>query len=148
MSKSSKSNQAPEGTASGHGDQEVGYCKPPKEHQFKPGNKFGKGRPQGSKNLKTIVIEAMGQKVAVKMGGKTKKLSKVELTVHQVVTKASQGDLKAAEKALGLYERYGPQEDSGGPQPEKVGRDLDALRNYLTIMNQIHPPEGEEDENE
>lgn len=36
-------------------DEYVGYCHPPVVHQFKPGNKFGKGRKKGSKNMKTIL---------------------------------------------------------------------------------------------
>ena len=63
------------------GAEDVGYCKPPTHTQFKKGNTCGKGRPKGAKNLKTIVNEAMNQKVPVKIGGKTKKLSKVALTV-------------------------------------------------------------------
>ena len=148
MSHSTSSDEASQDPSSGAGDYEVGYAKPPKEHQFKPGNKFGKGRPKDTKNMKTIVNEALGQKVPVKMGGKLKKRSKIELTVYQVATKASQGDLKAADKALGLYERYGPQDDPEGPEPEKVRRDLAALRDYLAMMDRISPPEDEEEDDD
>ncbi|MXO73056.1 DUF5681 domain-containing protein [Alteraurantiacibacter buctensis] len=117
----------------------MGYAKPPKEHQFKAGNKLGKGRQKGAKGLKTIVKEAMGQKVPAKLGGKTFKLSKLELTVHQIATKSSQGDLKAAAKALALYERYGPQDEPDGPEPEKVRRDLEALRGYLAMHDLLNP---------
>jgi len=126
----------------------AGYKKPPKHSQFKKGNKMGKGRPKGAKNLKTIVNEAMSQKVSAQIGGKTRKLSKIELTVHQVANKASQGDQKAAEKALTLYERYGPQEDPSGPEPEKVKKDLDTLRDYLAMQDEICPPEDAEDDDD
>jgi hypothetical protein len=145
MSKAPKSESSQDEAMSGSGEQEVGYRKPPKEHQFKSGNTLGKGRPKGAKNLKTIVNEALGQKVAVKMGGKTKKLSKVELMVHQVATKASQGDLKAADRALALFERYGPQEDTERPEPEKIRRDRGALRDQLAMMDLVFPPEDDEE---
>lgn len=143
MSQSTASEEANGDPASGAGDYDVGYAKPPKEHQFKKGNKLGKGRQKGAKGLKTIVNEAMGQKVTVKLGGKTVKFSKLELTVHQIITKSSQGDLKAADKALALYERYGPQDDADGPEPEKVRRDLEALRGHLAMFDKINPkPDG------
>lgn len=38
---------------------EVGKGKPPKKTQFKEGNKYGKGRPKGSRNLKTVLKQVM-----------------------------------------------------------------------------------------
>lgn len=148
MSQSTASEEANGDPASGAGDYDVGYAKPPKEHQFKAGNKLGKGRQKGAKGLKTIVKEAMSQKVPAKLGGKAVKLSKLELTVHQIATKSSQGDLKAADKALALYERYGPQDEPDGPEPEKVRRDLAALRDYLAMMDRISPPDDEEEDDD
>jgi hypothetical protein len=140
MSQSPEDDDATDGPAPGPDDDyKVGHGNPPKEHQFKKGNKLGKGRKKGAKGLKTIVNEASGQKVPVKLGGKPVKLSKLELTVHQVFTKASQGDLKAADKALALAERYGPQDALEGPEPEKVSRDIEALRAHLAMYDQINP---------
>lgn len=128
-------------SSSGNDEYKVGYKKPPSEHQFQHGNKFGQGRPKGSKNTKTIVKEAFGQKVTATVGGKTKKMTKIELAMLQLANKASAGDLRAIEKAIQLQERYGPQEDPEGPDPAKVGHDLNALRDYLAMMDQIYPPE-------
>lgn len=133
--------EIPDEPQNAEAEEEVGYKKPPRHSQFKKGNKLGKGRPKGAKNMKTIVNEAMGQKVAVKIGGKTKKLSKVELAIHQLASKASQGDPKASDKAIALYERYGPHDDADGPEPEKLKHDLDALRDYVAMQDLMHPPE-------
>lgn len=143
MSKDVPENEGPHNNSDAY---ETGYCKPPKHSRFKKGNTMGKGRPKGAKNLKTIVNEALNQKVPAQIGGKTRKLSKIELTVHQVANKASQGDPKAAEKALALYERYGPQEDPSGPEPEKIKKDLDTLREYLAMQDMICPPGGAEED--
>lgn len=125
--------------------EEVGYCKPPKHSQFKKGNKFGKGRPKGAKNLKTIVNEVLGKKVAVKVAGKTRKMTSVEVAMHRLATKSSEGDLKAIAAALDYYERYGPQEDPGGPEPEKLSRDMEAMRAFLDMQDQLNPAKtGEE----
>jgi hypothetical protein len=127
-------NNAPEkpDTTSGR-EGEVGYGKPPVAHQFAKGNKLGKGRPKGSKNLKTIVNEAFGVKVPAKIGGKTRKLTKIELAIHQLANKASAGDLKAIGKAITMHEQYGPQEDPAGPSPEQTRTSLEILEDYLAL---------------
>jgi hypothetical protein len=122
---------------------EVGYGKPPVAHQFSKGNKLGKGRPRGSKNLKTIVNEAFGVKVPAKIGGKTTKLTKIELALHQLANKASAGDLKAIGKAIAMHEQYGPQEDPTGPSPEQTQINLQALGDYLVLHKMF---EGECDD--
>jgi hypothetical protein len=39
-------------------DYTVGYCKPPRAHQFKPGNNANPmGRPKGTRNRKVLVRE-------------------------------------------------------------------------------------------
>lgn len=134
--------------ASKAGEYEVGNCKPPKEHQFQKGNKQGKGRKKGSKATRTIVKEALGQKVATKLGGKTKMFSKFELSLHQLANKASGGDLKAIEKVIALQERYGPPEDPEEPSPEKLRLDQATLRDHLTYLDMLYPPqqlEGRDD---
>ena len=44
---------------------DVGYKKPPKRTQFKPGQSGNpRGRPKGTKNLKTDLAEALGPEAA------------------------------------------------------------------------------------
>lgn len=130
--------------ASSNGHYDVGYGKPPVATQFPKGNKMGKGRPKGSKNLKTIVNEALGVKVPAKINGKTMKLSKGELAIHQLANKASAGDLKAIEKVIALQERYGPQEDPQGPSPEQTRIDVETLRDHLALLDLFR--EGDADD--
>ena len=111
----------------------VGYGKPPKHTQFPKGNGPGKGKPKGAKNLKTIVNLVTGAKVSTKINGKVKKISKLEAALHQLVNKAAGGDLKAIEKLIALYERYGPEEQSVLPSPEETKVDLETLQNYLAM---------------
>jgi D-alanyl-D-alanine carboxypeptidase len=112
---------------------EVGYSKPPKATQFKPGNKFGKGRPKGAKNLATIVKEALGAKVSAKINGKTVKMTKVELAVHQLANKASSGDSKAIAKVVELYQQHGPQEQVVEVSEEESAYDLETIAHHLDM---------------
>lgn len=125
----------------GQGDQsvdgqeyKVGYGKPPKHTQFPHGNGPGKGKPKGAKNLKTIVTSVTGAKVSSKANGKIKKISKIEAAMIQLANKAAAGDLKAIEKLIALYERYGPEEHSILPTAEETKADLETLQNYLAML--------------
>lgn len=126
----------------------VGPGNPPKHSQFKKGNTFGKGQKKGAKATKTIVKEALGMKVKTNLGGKTKNLTKVELALHQLATKASGGDLKAIEKVIALQQLYGPQEDPDGPPPKKLKLDRDTLRDHLEMLDLLYPPEPDEEDDE
>lgn len=117
------------------GDDQVGYGKPPKHSQFKPGNKRGKGRKKGSKNLKTIVNEALGMKRPAKVDGQIKKLSKIEVANHQLANAAAEGDHKSIMAANDYWERFGPQEDPEGPSRHQTKANLETLREYLELWD-------------
>ena len=123
----------------------VGYKHPPQETKFGKGNKAGKGRPKGARNLKTIVNQASARKVAVKDGSKVRKMQKIEVTVDRLNNKAIAGDLKAIAMVIALQERYGPQEDPEGPSPEELKLDLDSLRDFLRFQPEADDPSGEAD---
>ncbi len=82
-------------------DDDIGYKKPPKKHQFKPGQSGNKkGRPKGAKNLKTDLMEELGEMITIKEGGKPKKISKQRAVLKSLAVKAVQGDPRAANTLL------------------------------------------------
>lgn len=126
---------------------EVGYKKPPKATQFKQGNKRGKGRPKGAKNIGTIVNEALGMKVAAQIGGKKVKASKFEIAMHQLANQGSSGDQRAIQMIVGLYAQYGPQETGGEIAPEQTAYDIETLKHFLQMNGELpfgDEPDGEE----
>ncbi len=89
------------------GDYDVGYKKPPQENRFKKGQSGNpKGRPKGSKNLKTILKEVINEKVPVREDGKTRKITKLEAIIKQVVNKASTGDPRATKQLMEFIREY------------------------------------------
>ena len=75
---------------------DVGYGKPPKHSQFKPGQSGNpRGRPSGSKSLSTLLRKALNERIEVNKGGKRIKRSKLDVAIEQLVNKAAGGDLKA-----------------------------------------------------
>jgi len=81
--------------------QKVGRGNPPKHTQFRKGTTGNpKGRPKGSKNLSTYLMEAARDQVSATVGGKTRKISKIQATAMQLATKAAGGDQTAIGKFL------------------------------------------------
>ena len=87
-------------TGSGSG-QKVGRGNPPKHTQFRKGQSGNKkGRPKGSKNLSTYIMEAARDHVTATVGGRTRKISKIQATAMQLATKAAGGNQAAMGKFL------------------------------------------------
>lgn len=74
-----------------------------------------KGRPKGSKNQKTLWKEAVQKKITVNFDGETQKMTKQELTYHQLAQKAASGDLKAIAMQMSLDEKFDPGETTHLP---------------------------------
>jgi hypothetical protein len=77
-------------------DYEVGYGKPPKHTQFKPGKSGNpKGRPKKTRNFKTDLEEELGALVTINEGGKKQTISRQQAVIKRTMEKALQGDLRA-----------------------------------------------------
>jgi hypothetical protein len=88
---------------SGNGD--VGYCRPPKAHQFKPGRSGNpKGRPKGAKNEATIIRSILDKKISVREAGKSRKISVMEAMLLKYAEDALRGNTKSAAFLLNRYQ--------------------------------------------
>jgi hypothetical protein len=75
---------------------EIGFGKPPRSRQFKPGQSGNPaGRPRGAKNFATALEEELRARVTVTENGRRKRISKREVIAKHLVNKAASGDLKA-----------------------------------------------------
>ncbi len=93
---------------------EVGYGRPPKHGQFKKGESGNpRGRPKGTKNLKTDLLEELGEAVVVKEGDRTIRTSKQRAMVKSLVARTLKGDTRAAAQLISLVFRYVDAEDDG-----------------------------------
>ncbi len=91
-----------------NGDNEVGYGKPPKERQFKPGQSGNlKGRPKSKKSGLTDVSGLLNEPVKVKAGGKVREMRPFEAGLRKLAKRAVDGDLRAILKFVKYCEEYG-----------------------------------------
>jgi hypothetical protein len=122
-------------------DNGAGRGKPPRAHRFsttRPGNR--KGRPRGSKNIKTIVNEIAHERKVVQENGREVTYTIVELLFMTLLKKSVSGDLRAI-KLLDRHRAALSRETVGNPggflvvpgmaTPEEFERDLEAYRAKL-----------------
>ena len=115
-------------------DYEVGYGKPPRRTRFKPGRSGNpRGRPSGSKNLSTLLNEALNEPVIVAENGGQRKISKRRAIIKQLVNQSAKADLRATKILLDILQeierRTEPalsETSSFGPADEKVIEQLKA----------------------
>jgi hypothetical protein len=98
------------------GNYEVGYGKPPEHSRFRPGESGNRrGRPKGGTQLahlrRTGACRAGGRQGR---GGRTRKISKLEVAMTQLANKAATGDLRAIRM---LFEVNRRRKDPATPTP-------------------------------
>lgn len=88
------------------GDYEVGYKRPPPRSRFRKGRSGNpKGRPKATKNLKTDLMEELGERINLREGPTRKRVSKQRAMVKSLTAKAIKGDTRAASAVLGMIYR-------------------------------------------
>jgi len=93
-------------------DYRVGPGRPPKEHQFKPGQS---GNPAGARRkpksiepvLKGLLERALNAKVTLRQGEEEKIITKAAAGMEQLVNQYAKGDRHARRDLLALAERFG-----------------------------------------
>ncbi|HIG22897.1 MAG TPA: hypothetical protein EYG02_00265 [Henriciella marina] len=116
MSTEKKQKRQPKRPKTGKG----GYCDPPVASQFQPGQSGNrKGRPKGSKNLKTDLEDELNETIEFTERGERKTTSKRRAILKQLAAKAIKGDIRAATLLL----KYAQDTDQS-KQPESVDDDL------------------------
>ena len=91
---------------------DVGYGKPPRAGQFKPGQSGNpKGRKKGAKSLQGVMRAALAEKVKVEIGGKSVRISKLDALTKRLMASALKGDLGATRLLIGMMQATGMHQD-------------------------------------
>jgi hypothetical protein len=94
-------NGEPTASTEGEPDYKVGYCRPPKHGQIKPGevrNKRGKAR--GTRSLKNDVREILNMPVPLNDPGKKRKVTTRKAALLKLREKALKGDSRSLDRLL------------------------------------------------
>ncbi len=105
---------------------EVGFGKPPRHSQFKPGQSGNpSGRPKGAKSFETELEDVLKQQTAVTSGGQTRYVSTVKAVLLRLRHKALSGELPAIDRFLGLMANRKGDNESNTPTPEEDAEIVD-----------------------
>ena len=126
-------------------DYEVGYGKPPKTTQFKPGQSGNpKGRPKGTKNLRTDLSEELAEKITVTEGGQQLVISKQRAMVKSLMAKSIKGETAAARALINLIVGL-EMVDATDKQSEPLeAEDLEILAAFKQRLSRRKGDEGDE----
>ncbi|MEO6298644.1 MAG: DUF5681 domain-containing protein [Paracoccaceae bacterium] len=84
------------------GADKVGYGRPPKHSQFKPGQSGNpRGRPKGARGFRNDLADALNAPVRIVEGGRRRTITTQAAALRRLVDRAlSKSDLRAIERLL------------------------------------------------
>ena len=120
-------------TGDGKKGYEVGYGKPPRDSQYRPGQSgYPAGRRKGVRNLKTDVKRTLKMPVKVTKGGRTRTRSTQEAALMVLREKALNGNTRALDRFLELAFRFN--NDEVGEALQLPADDQAILAAYVTRL--------------
>lgn len=88
-------------------DYDVGYRKPPRHSQFKKGQSGNpKGRPKGTRNLRTDFLEELGERMTIREGSREITISKQRVFIKSLMSGALKGNSAAIKSVLDMAFRF------------------------------------------
>lgn len=120
--------------ASGIGDAAyiVTRGKPPREHQFKPGQSGNpRGRPKGALSFKTLLQRELDRQITATNNGRQVKITKREAMAMRLVAEALKGNLKAMDAVLHHSGEAAASTQALPPMDTDPAREAAILKTYL-----------------
>jgi hypothetical protein len=120
------------------GDYEVGYKRPPKETRFKKGNNANpRGRPRGSKNLATLLEEALNTQVETVEDGTRRRRTKRDVVIAQLVDQSANADLRATKLLLDMLHKLERAPASAGAEITSSNPEIDIYELLRTKLARL-----------
>ena len=119
------------------GDDEIGYGRPPKHTRFPHGLSGNpKGRPKGTRNLKTDLMEELGEHIMVREGERAQRVSKQRAVVKSLMMRTLKGDARAASLLLSMMMRLLDTDDATDePFTPLKGEELEILQTFKNRLS-------------
>jgi hypothetical protein len=124
-------------------DYEVGYGKPPPHSRFKKGQSGNPwGRPPGAENLKTVLNQALNERVIVTENGRRRKISKFLAIIKQVVNQSAKADPRHTKILLDIIRAI---ECQGEPAPPATSSEAGSHPYVVILPDNGRDPEVTEE---
>jgi len=115
---------------------EVGWGKPPIATRFKKGQSGNlKGRPRGTKNLKTDLMEELQETIVVREGERTVRMSKQRAMIKTVMNKSLKGDARAIITLVRMMTRF--TEPDGGSTEVDQALSVDEKELWQGLVDEV-----------
>ena len=103
-------------------DYDVGYGKPPRQHQFQRGNQAAKGRKRAKKvlSLPEIIDRALRTRRKIKRGGEVIEMGVAEILVERLIQAMTTGSPRDMALIVAMLERYAPDVLASTPEQLEV----------------------------
>ncbi|MGX9393845.1 DUF5681 domain-containing protein [Nitrobacteraceae bacterium UC4446_H13] len=121
--------------ASRDADYKVGYGRPPRQSQFKPGESGNpRGRPKGVRSEDDILAKLLNKKIPIQDRGRIRYVSMLEAGYYRVAQNALKGDLKAMNFLM--HRKAAVAQTRSGETPEMNEDDRVVLESFVAqIIN-------------
>ena len=117
-------------------EDDVGYGRPPRAHQFKPGHSGNpKGRPRGSKNEATMLFDLLYRKIPIREGGRTRKITVLEAILLRFTEDSLKGNTKSAAFLLNRASLLAPGQPATNALPDEDREILEAFAQRLVVQH-------------
>ena len=126
----------------------VGYGRPPQRNRFQKGQSGNpKGRPRGSKNIATLLDEALSERVPINENGVRRTISMRDAITKQTVHKAAKGNDRFIKLIFELDGAKSARDVSGATSSTQLDEDdqkvlQDLLRSLQTEGGSEGPKSG------
>jgi hypothetical protein len=121
---------------------EVGYGKPPRHTRFVKGRSGNpRGRPPGTKNLKTLLSEALNEPVIVTENGGSRKVTKRQAIITQLVNRSATADFRAIKILLDIVRDIERQTEPTAPETSDFSEADEMVLEQIKARFSIGKPE-------
>jgi hypothetical protein len=135
-----RGSQPNDGPNTANSDYEIGYRRPPKSGQFKPGQS---GNPRGRKKREPTVTDRLkkelARKVPITEHGKRRSVAKLDLMFMTLSNAAAKGDLKAINMIISLLTTQAHEKSADLNTDVMSPEDLAMFESFLSEMDVGEP---------
>ena len=113
----------------------VGYRRPPKDTQFKPGQSGNRnGRPKRQRNVRTVVGEVLNEPIKIREGNRTRSVTKLDAMIRSMTHAALAGNAKSQANIIALLRTLG----MTGQAPEASHAEPYTVDDEALIVDFLH----------